>query len=85
MTGVGFFADLVVDPTAPLATPSSQSLSGVIADVKGVRHGAGFVLFVRDGRLVTLEGFTCDEPWPDDVAEFRVQRDGSTRERTGSG
>ena len=74
MTGVGFFTDLVVDPVAPSVLPMRQVLSGAGAGIDGVRHGAGFLLFVRDGRLATLEGFTYDEPWPEQVASFRVRR-----------
>ena len=41
-----------------------------LGDVHGaadnVKHGLGFVLFVVDGVLSMLEGYTYDEPWPDE-------------------
>ena len=36
-------------------------------------HGAGFVLFIRGGRLSMLEGYTYDEPWPDQVRGFSLR------------
>jgi hypothetical protein len=36
----------------------------VIARMEGLEHGAGFMLFIDDGVLVMLEGYTYDEPWP---------------------
>ena len=39
-------------------------LSDVGADLVGVDHGVGFALFVKDGRLDFLEGFTYADAWP---------------------
>jgi hypothetical protein len=36
--------------------------------------GAGFVLFLQDGMLDMLEGFTYDGAWPDRVEAFDVRR-----------
>ena len=58
-TGGGFFTTIAVDQNAP-----SVSVSGVLgyetqARVEGLEHGLGFVLFLKEGRLLgTLEGFT---------------------------
>jgi hypothetical protein len=46
---------------------TSRVISDVGAEIEGVRHGVGFVLFIQDGRLDCLEGFTYDDPWPDEV------------------
>jgi hypothetical protein len=32
-----------------------------------VRHGLGFLLFVIDGVISMLEGYTYDDPWPLEV------------------
>ena len=74
LTGVGFFTRLLVSLEAARAPVTGPRLTfgGVAADLEGVRHGAGFVLFVEDGRLDFLEGFTYDEPWPQTVGHFAV-------------
>ena len=41
--------------------------------ISGLRHGAGFVLFVDDGQLAMLEGFSYDGPWPQDIKEFSLR------------
>jgi hypothetical protein len=45
----------------------NRKLTGV-----GFYHGAGFVLFVDDGVISFLEGFTYDEPWPEDAGSFEL-------------
>lgn len=71
MTGVGVFTDFSV-PEA-LAVPG---VSGYIGDVEGkivgLMHGAGFVLFVRNGCISQLEAFSYDEPWPPTPGAFAL-------------
>ena len=31
------------------------------------KHGLGFLLYVADGALSALEGYTYDEPWPNEL------------------
>jgi hypothetical protein len=72
-TEVGFWTDLAAAPASPpLEGEPSFELGDVVASIPGGNHGAGFVLFVRDGRLAMLEGYTYDDPWPDDVSELRL-------------
>jgi hypothetical protein len=81
MTGVGFYTTLEVDPSAPTAPASVGNPLGqgrgfpddVCADLEGLQHGTGFVLWLADGRLETLEGFTYDEPWPNEAEAFAVR------------
>ena len=65
-------------------------LDDVLADVEGLNHGAGFVLYVRNGVMDLLEGYCYDEPWPPVVGAFalnyhrlpralRLSRDGGQR------
>lgn len=68
-TGCGFYTYLKVAKSAPPieCDKGNLEISGVVATIDGLEHGAGFVLFVRDGYLDNLEGFTYDEPWPEKV------------------
>jgi hypothetical protein len=72
-SGVGFFCSFEV-PTdvPPLPAPQDFELGDVDASIDGLEEGAGFLLFVRGGRLSVLEGFTYDEPWPAGAASFRL-------------
>ena len=72
-TGHGFFADLSV----PEETQKKVGLNLVLGDVLGedipeLQRGAGFLLFINDGILTCLEGFSYEEPWPTQVDEFRL-------------
>lgn len=73
-TGVGFFTRLEVpgSPRRALALPDTVHITDVVAEIDGLDHGAGFVLYVTDGVLATLEGFTYDEPWPKEITNFSL-------------
>jgi hypothetical protein len=51
-----------------------MEISDVGAEFPNLRHGAGFVLSIRDGVVTMMEGFTYDEPWPESQNEFRLFR-----------
>ena len=74
MTGCGFFADLHVAPDTPRAKTAKRHIiiSDVTAEVLGLKHGAGFVVYVDDGILMMLEGFSYDEPWPDRIESYTL-------------
>jgi hypothetical protein len=77
-TGVGFYTSLEVAPDiepAPVK-PGTMDLGDVNAVIDGLEHGAGFVLFVTDGVLHMLEGFSYDEPWTNIDARFEVTAGG---------
>lgn len=64
-TGVGFFTTLDVGPAPAIGETSPFRLGDVVVDLEGLDDGAGFVLFIRDGRLSMLEAYTFgNEPWP---------------------
>ena len=73
MTGTGFFTYFKISPEA-LRLPNNVRLrfGDVSAEIEGIKHGAGFVLFVDDGILTTLEGFTYDEQWPEVIESYKL-------------
>jgi hypothetical protein len=82
MTGVGFFTDFSLPDDVPkLPDEASFHISDVAADINGLKHGAGFVLFVKQGVVYMLEGFTYDEPWPQDIHGFHLYYDGTSERK----
>ena len=76
-TGVGFFTDLVVPPDVPtLSLRRRLHLGDASVAIDGV--AAGLVLFVEEGRLALLEGFTYDDPWPDAIVNYTIEPGGVT-------
>lgn len=78
-TGVGFYCDFEIPETAPTVSRDLQ-LGDVHAEIEGLDRGAGFVLFVSDGRVKTLEGYTYDEPWPETVGVYTLRYSSPSRE-----
>ena len=67
-TGVGFFTQLLVPAELPRVRGCARLiLADVYAEVTGLEHDAGFVLFVSEGAIDVLECFIVDERWPDDA------------------
>lgn len=71
-TGAGFFLTFHVPIDAPGVKVKDFQFGDVNAIVNDLQHGAGFVVFVRNGRLDTLEGYSYDEPWPEHVRDFQL-------------
>jgi hypothetical protein len=55
-TGKGFFSGLLVSEEAPILTVRSP-LDCAHGAVNGVDHAMGFLAFIEDGRLSTIEGY----------------------------
>lgn len=64
-SSVGFYADSSDNVTLGYT---------VHADWCGLRYGVDFMLYVDDGVITMLEGFTVngDEPWPSKILNFRL-------------
>ena len=45
----------------------------VRAEMEGLQHGAGFLIFIECGVIHNLEGYTYDEDWPDEVRGFTLR------------
>ena len=73
LSGVGFFADIEVPPDAPKADPPNITGGDAVIELTGVEHAAGCVLFVRDGYLSMLEGFTYADEWSEDAKVLDVK------------
>jgi hypothetical protein len=56
-TGAGFFSHLYIDPVCATIAESSP-LIGCYGSVIGIEHGMGFIVFLREGRLWLVEGYT---------------------------
>src|SRR6266568_178399 len=81
MSGVGFFTSLAVPPKAPRLPVRGRTrpFGDVLADFPGSGHGAWFLLYLEDGALAMLEGYTFADPWPADSSEFSLRYDSQPR------
>jgi hypothetical protein len=59
-TGAGFYTTLDVSHRSPIKGIASP-LGDVGAAVVGLEHGMGFLLWLRDGHIHKLEGFSYGE------------------------
>lgn len=73
LSGVGFFVHFEVPPDAPVTDPPDFEGGHAEITLTGATHGAGCVLFVRGGQLSMFEGFTYDDPWPEDARVVSIR------------
>jgi hypothetical protein len=74
-TGHGFFTKISVPDEVPCLDRGRWKLEDMphgFAHHPSLPGGASFILWIREGRVVTLEGFTNEGHWPEDEAGFRV-------------
>ena len=79
-TGAGFFLSFDVPLDVPILATKDFHFGDVNAAVDGLQYGAGFVMFVRGGRLDALEGYSYAEPWPNEIRNFKLAYQREPRE-----
>jgi hypothetical protein len=70
-TGHGFFTDFSFKNPVPII---ENEKSFQIDDIAGIANNTNvdFVLFIDNGILMMLEGFTYGEPWPERINSFEL-------------
>jgi hypothetical protein len=85
-TGAGFYTYFQVnDESLSLGNNVSFGLDCVHAEINGLEYGAGFILFIENGFIDNLEGYTYggDKEWPEKITAYKfsvVNMDGSLTE-----
>jgi hypothetical protein len=68
-TGVGFYTYFRVEAGGTATADAHISSVGAVLNNKIL---VGFTLFVREGRMDFLEGYTYDSAWPDKIECYEV-------------
>lgn len=81
LTGVGFYTHFELPPSAnPIRGMPTFCFGDVVAEIEGLKYGAGFLLWVKDGLLDFLEAYTFQEAWPSEIKEFSLRYEGGARD-----
>lgn len=79
-TGVGFFIRYQVDSAIRIGEEfkTTFQIGDIDGEIDGIDGAVGFVLFIKDGYLTMLEGYTnVIDKWPEMDTEIKISR--STR------
>ena len=85
-TGSGFITSFRVDSSLVpgVLLGKDFKFGDVVADIENLEHGAGFVLYISNGAIDALEGYSFEEPWPERISEFKLSyAKGDTRDFAG--
>lgn len=72
-SGYGFYTNFeITDKKLRLKEIKNMELGNTQAKLDGLKFGAGFILFIKDGLIKSLECYTYDEPWPDNLLNYQL-------------
>ncbi len=73
-SGAGFFIYFTIPQDAPLlSSEQSFNIGDVAARIDSLKNGAGFILFIKNGVITRLEGYTFgEEIWPRSVEHYEL-------------
>lgn len=77
-TGVGFYITFDIPKDIPKTFEIDPLIKhnfcfgDVDASLEGLKNGAGFLLWIADGYLSQLEGYTYGENWPSQIKSYNI-------------
>ena len=72
-TGVGFFTDFNVPKNIPpVMEPVAYGYGNVSCIINGIEN-CGFVLFIKEGVMICLEGYTFMDKWPEVITSYHLE------------
>lgn len=81
-TGAGFYTHFKIKPgVAPVAGGKTFQIGDINASFGDVSEAFGFILFIKNGYLLMLEGYTLSyDTWPGDYANVTLVYNDGKRE-----
>jgi hypothetical protein len=76
-TGVGFYTKLYVSEDTRKFDRKRwkiEDMPQTYAEHPSLPAGAGFILWLKEGRIDTLEAYTYEGDWPKDESQFKVSK-----------
>lgn len=73
-TGVGIYVYFKYSTNHPLSSDNRTLGQSVYAEIEGLEHGAGFMLYLENGKITMLEAFAHGpETWPSQILKFYIR------------
>ncbi|KJS26170.1 MAG: hypothetical protein VR75_08280 [Hyphomonadaceae bacterium BRH_c29] len=66
-TGAGFITEFESDSCLQFTSPNTSFTGGEVGAVLNSSIDTGYLLYVRDGYIVALEGYTFGDDWPEQI------------------
>lgn len=64
----GFSTDYVVEPSLEtLGDDVNLQLGKRQWNINNLQNGSDYILWIKNGLICSLEGFSYEEPWPDEI------------------
>lgn len=82
-TNVGFYINYQINnaPIIPKEYNGTFQIGDLDGAVGNINGAVGFVLYIKDGRLIMLEGYTnILDKWPESDSQIKLQYDARQRD-----
>jgi hypothetical protein len=81
-TGAGFYTRYKINVEIPaVASGKTFQITDVFGNVGDIKNAIGLILFIKDGYLSMLEGYTIDSVWPQDYSKVTLLYNGQNGKR----
>ncbi len=82
LTGSGFYTYFEIPKNSPTLDDKNSHIGNVGANISGLQHGVGFVIFVENGKISFLECHTYGENFPSKIVSYDLfYINGKSRDR----
>ena len=72
-TGSGFFSTFKIPDSIPrLTPPTTFNLSNLLCDINGISEFGGFLLYIKNGAIFCMEGYSFENEWPIKINNYRL-------------
>lgn len=72
MSGTGFFTEFTISEKNFFIPNLTFKLGDVSANIDTLKSGAGFLLYIENGLLSMMEGYSYAENWPPQIDYFEL-------------
>lgn len=81
LTGAGFYIDFDIPGSVQRLDKRCHMYIGDLGgEVEGLEAGLGFILWIDDGAISSLEGYTYEEEFPEILTGYRLAYFGGERD-----
>ena len=72
-TGSGFFSNFKIPNSLPhVIPPATFNLGNLFCDINEIKQFGGFVLYIENGMIHCLEGYSFEYEWPKIITRYHL-------------
>ncbi len=74
LSGAGFITELVEDANLKIGKCSESQIGGEVGAILNSTIDSGYLFYIKNGYLKSIEGYTFGDPWPDEILKVATYK-----------